>query len=153
MAALVCLFSLFLIFDHFRRNVFFSFRYKNNHNKRANCFTSHHMGQLLTKLLGGGGGRQTAAITTPRFGDDENEDAEDELCTPLWLLVRRYPDVWGEVLKHLNTTDIKFLYDVNRESRFVIRRQGYVVRDTKFRISEFSSVSTLEFAWENIPRK
>ena len=35
----------------------------------------------------------------------------------------------------------------------MIRRQGYVVRDTKFRISEFSSVSTLEFAWENIPRK
>ena len=113
------------------------------------------MGQLLTKLLGGGGGRQTTAITTPRFGDDENEFdfGEEELCAPLWVLVRRYPDVWGEVLKHLNTTDIKFLYDVNRESRFVIRRQGYVVRDTKFRISEFSSVSTLEFAWENIPRK
>jgi hypothetical protein len=111
------------------------------------------MGQLLTKLLGGGG-RQTTAITTPRLGDDENEfDGEEELCAPLWVLVRRYPDVWGEVLKHLNTTDIKFLYDVNRESRFVIRRQGYVVRDTKFRISEFSSVSTLEFAWENIPRK
>ena len=79
------------------------------------------MGQLLSKLLGGGGGgggggRPTTTTTTPLFGDDGNEfDAEEEeLCAPLWLLVRRYPDVWGEVLKHLNTTDIKFLYDVNR---------------------------------------
>ena len=81
------------------------------------------MGQLLTKLLGGGGRQTTTA--TPRFGDGNEFDAEEEeLCAPLWLLVRRYPDVWGEVLKHLNTTDIKFLYDVNRESRFVIRRQG-----------------------------
>ena len=55
MADLFCLFSLFL-FSHFRRNVFFFLRYKNNNNKRANCFTSHDMGQLLTKLLGGGGG-------------------------------------------------------------------------------------------------
>lgn len=70
-----------------------------------------------------------------------------------WLLVKRYPDIWGEVLKSLNTTDVKFLCDASRESRAVIQRQGYVVRDAKFNVAEFSSVSTLEFAWDHIPRQ
>jgi hypothetical protein len=67
--------------------------------------------------------------------------------------VKRYPDILGEVLKSLNTTDVKFLCDASRESRAVIRRQGYVVRDAKFNVAEFSSVSTLEFAWDHIPRQ
>ena len=56
---LFCLFSLI-----FRRNVFFFLDTKKTTttNKRANCFTSHHMGQLLTKLLGGSSSLTEAEI-------------------------------------------------------------------------------------------
>jgi hypothetical protein len=126
------------------------------------------MGQVLTRLLSSisrgeeegeeeeeeeGAHRAIGEPFRRRRREEEEEEEARETCSPLWLLVKRYPDVWGEVLKSLNTTDIKFLYDVSRESRAVIRRQGYIMRDTKYNVAEFSSVSTLEFAWEHIPRQ
>ena len=101
------------------------------------------MGQVLTRLLssisrGEEQGEEEEegahrAIGEPFFRrrrEEEEEEEARETCSPLWLLVKRYPDVWGEVLKSLNTTDMKFLYDVSKDSRAVIRRQGYVMRDT-----------------------
>jgi hypothetical protein len=50
----------------------------------------------------------------------------------------------------LNGTDLKFFYDVNTETRKLIKRSSRA-RDLKksFLVKEMSSISTLEFAWEH----
>ena len=54
------------------------------------------------------------------------------------------------VLPRLSATDIKFLYGVNKETRKLVKRSSRA-RDLKkeFKVSEMSSISTLEVAWEN----
>jgi len=54
------------------------------------------------------------------------------------------------VLPRLNSTDVKFLYEVNTETRDLIKRSSRA-RDLKekFKVEEMSSISTLEVAWEN----
>ena len=56
------------------------------------------------------------------------------------------------ILPRLNGTDLKLLYEVNTETRQLIKRSSRV-RDLneKFRVGEMSSISTLEFAWEHYP--
>jgi len=55
------------------------------------------------------------------------------------------------ILPRLNRTDIKFLYDVNSETRALIKRSSRrKALKRKFKIEEMSSISTLEFAWNNI---
>jgi hypothetical protein len=55
------------------------------------------------------------------------------------------------VISKLNQTDIKFLYDVNSETRALIKRaaRSGIKLKKKFQVEEMSSISTLEFAWEN----
>jgi hypothetical protein len=56
------------------------------------------------------------------------------------------------ILPKLNQTDIKFLYEVNSETRALIKRamaSGITLEET-FKIAEMSSISTLEFAWDNV---
>ena len=51
----------------------------------------------------------------------------------------------------LNGTDLKFLYGVNTETRKLIKRSSRKGElKEKFKVREMSSISTLEFAWENI---
>ena len=54
------------------------------------------------------------------------------------------------ILPRLNANDLKFLYGVNTETRKLIKRSS---RESdlkwKFYVSEMSSISTLEIAWEN----
>ena len=54
------------------------------------------------------------------------------------------------MLPRLNGTDLKFLYEVNTETRKLIKRSSRA-RDLKkrFKVQEMSSISTLEFAWEH----
>ena len=54
------------------------------------------------------------------------------------------------ILPRLNATDLKFLYEVNTETRKLIKRSPRA-RDSKkkFIIGEMSSISTLEVAWEH----
>ncbi len=54
------------------------------------------------------------------------------------------------VLPRLNSNDLKFLYEVNTETRKLIKRSTRA-RDLKkrFKVQEMSSISTLEFAWEH----
>jgi hypothetical protein len=54
------------------------------------------------------------------------------------------------VMCKLNGTDLKFFYDVNTETRKLIKRSSRA-RDLKksFIVKEMSSISTLEFAWEH----
>ena len=54
------------------------------------------------------------------------------------------------ILPRLNRTDVKFLGEVNSESRKLIKRSSRASDLKKrFKVEEMSSVSTLEFMWEN----
>jgi hypothetical protein len=69
----------------------------------------------------------------------------------LWDLIVKCDDIcFTHVLPRLNRTDIKFLYEVNKETRALVKRSSRA-GDLKwmFDVSEMSSVSTLEVAWEN----
>ena len=78
---------------------------------------------------------------------------------PLWRLFREAllsggacRDIVEEhVMCKLNGTDLKFFYDVNTETRKLIKRSSRARGDLKkkFNVSEMSSISTLEFAWEH----
>ncbi|CAL6306522.1 unnamed protein product [Bathycoccus prasinos] len=84
--------------------------------------------------------------------EEENNDA-------LWRLFRNAGAFSGgvcrdvvekHVLPRLNGTDLKFLYGVNTETRKLIKRSSREGELKKaFKIEEMSSISTLEFAWEN----
>ena len=64
-----------------------------------------------------------------------------------WRRVSRYRGGPGV---QLNGTDLKFLYGVNTETRALIKRSSRAGDLKKrFRVREMSSISTLEFAWEN----
>ena len=54
------------------------------------------------------------------------------------------------MLPKLNQTDVKFFYDVNTETRALIKSSSRERELEKaFRVREMSSISSLEFAWEN----
>jgi len=65
----------------------------------------------------------------------------------LWDLIVNKND---DICLRLNRTDVKFLYEVNTETRKLIKRSSRA-SDLKerFKIEDMSSISTLEVAWEN----
>ena len=70
----------------------------------------------------------------------------------LWdLIVNNNDDIcFTHILPRLNGTDLKFFYEVNEETRALIKsssRAGDLKK--KFKVSEMSSISTLEVAWEH----
>jgi len=69
----------------------------------------------------------------------------------LWDLIVKCDDIcFTHILPRLNRTDVKFLYGVNTETRKLIKRSSRAGDlKKKFYIGEMSSISTLEFAWEN----
>ncbi|CAL6380073.1 unnamed protein product [Bathycoccus prasinos] len=69
----------------------------------------------------------------------------------LWGLVVNDDDIcFKHILPRLNGTDLKFLYEVNSETRKLIKRSSRAGDLKKeFRVSEMSSISTLEIAWEH----
>jgi hypothetical protein len=77
---------------------------------------------------------------------------------PLWRLFREAllnggacrDIVEKHVMCKLNGTDLKFLYEVNSETRKVVKRSSRAGDlKEKFRVEEMSSISTLEVALEN----
>ena len=69
----------------------------------------------------------------------------------LWDLVVKCDDIcFTHILPRLNATDLKFLYGVNTETRKLVKRSTRA-EDLKkgFKVEEMSSISTLEFVWEN----
>jgi hypothetical protein len=95
-------------------------------------------------------------------GDAETRSASSQMLTrakrriglrDLWDLIVNNDDVcFKHILPRLNGTDIKFLYDVNSETRALIKRaitSGITLEET-FKIPELLSISTLEFAWDNV---
>ena len=77
---------------------------------------------------------------------------------PLWRLFREAllnggacrDIVEKHVMCKLNGTDLKFFYEVNTETRKLVKRSSRAGDLKKrFRVREMSSISTLELAWEN----
>ena len=68
-----------------------------------------------------------------------------------WDLIVNNDDIcFTHILPRLNATDVKFLYEVNTETRKLVKRSsraGDLKRE--FESEEMSSISTLEFAWEH----
>ena len=69
----------------------------------------------------------------------------------MWDLIVNNDDVsFKHILPRLNATDVKFLYGVNSATRKLIKRSSRAGDLKKrFKVNEMSSISTLEFAWEN----
>jgi hypothetical protein len=69
----------------------------------------------------------------------------------LWDLVVKCDDIcFTHVLPRLDSNDLKFLYEVNTETRKLMKRstrEGELKK--KFKVNEMSSISTLEVALEN----
>ena len=91
-----------------------------------------------------------------RKREEENEEdagsSSSKLCE-LWTAdggVCR--DIWRtHVVKYLNRSDRKFFYSVNRGTRKAMKESltWSLYFKQPFRISDLSSISTLEVAWEN----
>ena len=69
----------------------------------------------------------------------------------LWDVIVNNDDIcFVHILPRLNQTDVKFLFEVNTETRALIKRSSRKSELKKeFQVEEMSSISTLEFAWEN----
>jgi hypothetical protein len=69
----------------------------------------------------------------------------------LWDTIVNNDDVcFKYILPRLNQTDVKFLFEVNSETRALIKRSSRVGElEKRFKVEEMSSISTLEIAWEN----
>ena len=69
----------------------------------------------------------------------------------LWDLIVNNDDIcFTHILPRLNATDVKFLYEVNTETRKLVKRSSRKGELKKwFNVEEMSSISTLEVAWEN----
>ena len=93
-----------------------------------------------------GGERVTCAMVTTRARKRKVGERDS-----LWDLVVKNDDIsLTHIVPRLNGTDVKFLYDVNSETRKLIKRSSREsdLKET-FKIEEMSSISTLEFAWEH----
>ena len=69
----------------------------------------------------------------------------------VWDLIVNNDDIsFKHIIPRLNATDVKFLYEVNTETRKLVKRSSRA-SDLKemFKVREMSSISTLEVAWEN----
>jgi hypothetical protein len=70
---------------------------------------------------------------------------------PIWKLITDHPDIFEKhVLKsgYLNGTDLKFFYGTNTDTRLAIKRANIELQK-EFKMEEMSSISQLEFAWDN----
>jgi hypothetical protein len=69
----------------------------------------------------------------------------------VWDLIVNNDDIcFKHILPRLNSNDVKFLYEVNTETRKLIKRSTRKKElKWKFEVKEMSSISTLEFVWEN----
>ena len=92
------------------------------------------------------GEKVTCAVVTTRARKRKVGERDS-----LWDLIVKNDDIsLTHIIPSLYRTDVKFLYDVNSETRKLIKRIPFAdVLKWKFLIDEMSSISTLEFAWEH----
>ena len=95
------------------------------------------------------GGERVAPMVTTRLRKRKVGERD------VWDMIVNNDDVsFKHILPRLNQTDVKFLHGVNSETRKLIKRSSRKGELKKrFNIREMSSISTLEFAWENRENK
>jgi len=98
------------------------------------------------------------------FDCEEEEDqpqCEEEKCTHLWHAIRNV-DIFSNIVERLNDTDKKLFASASRTSREILKQSFFCVdkegeerdkwdellKKTKLKISEVSSISTLNLAME-----
>ena len=91
----------------------------------------------------------------PQKKQRADEQNEDNTASPIWDVIVNNDDIsFKYILPKLEKNDIKFLYGVNSETRKLIKRAPGVrykmLLSKKFRINAMSSISVLNFAWNNI---
>ena len=91
------------------------------------------------------------ARTRKRAREGDDSMSPSPKSSLLWEVIVKWDDIcFKHVLPRLNGTDLKFLYGVNTETRKLIKRSSRKGDlKEKFRVSEMSSISTLEVAWEH----
>ena len=98
----------------------------------------------------GGEGRRKPP--TRGFGEMTVKEDEEEIVGepfPLWRFVTELPEVFErEVLPKLNRNEIKFFYDVKRQSRALVKRAKGIKVEKAFEIRELTSLSQVKWAWE-----
>ena len=84
---------------------------------------------------------------TPRAKKHKRRIGERDL----WDVIVNNDDIcFTHILPRLNPTDVKFLFEVNSETRALIKRSSRKHElKRKFQVCLMSSISTLEIAWEN----
>ena len=86
---------------------------------------------------------RTAARTTPTRPKRASEEEGF-----VWRLVTDHPNIFEtHVVTKLNGNDVKFFYDVNSESRAVIKRSGVNLADV-FKIGDFDLKRRNDFVGE-----
>ena len=99
----------------------------------------------------GGGSPQTTTTTkkTTKKRKTLTHVAFYERRDSLWDVIVKWDDIcFKHILPRLNRTDVKFLYEVNTETRKLIKRSSRKRElKKKFKVSEMSSISTLDVAW------
>jgi len=102
---------------------------------------------------------------SPNRREDRDDDVEEEdqqcvgECTHLWHAIRNV-DIFSNIVEHLNDTDKKLFASASRTSREILKQSFGVdeevvvaawdelLKKTKLKISEVSSISTLQLAME-----
>ena len=102
----------------------------------------------------GGGSPQTTTTTkkTTKKRKTLTHVAFYERRDSLWDVIVKWDDIcFKHILPRLNRTDVKILYEVNTETRKLIKRSSRKRElKKKYKVSEMSSVSTLDVALENL---
>ncbi|CAL6332199.1 unnamed protein product [Bathycoccus prasinos] len=100
---------------------------------------------------GGGSSRATTRKTTKKR-KTRTHVAFYERRDSLWDVIVKWDDIcFKHILPRLNRTDVKILYEVNTETRKLIKRSSRKRElKKKYKVSEMSSVSTLDVALENL---
>jgi len=78
------------------------------------------------------------------------QNRREEERGDLWEVIVNNDDIcFKHILPKLNRTDVKFLFEVNTETRALIKRSSRKIDlEEYFVVEEISSISTLQIAWE-----
>jgi len=121
-----------------------SFRLKEEKNfsliKLIHFYSSFSLGDLSVPLL-----RETSILEMMKTRAQKRRIGERDV----WDVIVNNDDVsFKHILPRLNSNDVKFLYEVNGETRALIKRSSRAGDLKKrFDVREMSSISTLEFVW------
>ena len=81
--------------------------------------------------------------------DDGVDDRDDRQSKLLLLFSEQWRDLFENYIsKELNQFDLKQLYSSFKDARLAIKRSGIRLQ-TRFKITELTSISQLEVAWDN----